>query len=173
MDTKFNVFETLEIAEKVERDGGAQYVNAAPKFRSRHLRDILYRLASWKGKHARSLANKRKLYSKKTGEFGRFDPNNYVLSNPRVMAALVMAMGKAQPLPCRQLTGSENQKDILKNAIAREREAVTFYRGLKAFAQDPTCESIVEDIIAEGTRHIADLTEMLGRAHMCFDGLNT
>ncbi len=86
METKFNVFEILQIAEKIENNGAKFYVKTAGQFDDPELRDTCYKLANWKARHEKVLAQRRKRFSEKTGEFGTFDPNNYVLSDPHVMA---------------------------------------------------------------------------------------
>ncbi len=159
METRFNIFEILQIAEKVENDGGRLYVQNADRFESADLRNTCYRLADWKGRHARALALKRKLHSKKTGEFGRFDPDDYVLSNPQVMAALAMTAARKARCGRRALTGRENKGDILHSAIQREKDAVAFYNGLKAFAQDPASQLAIETIVAEQLRLIGMLND--------------
>ena len=51
MQTKFNVFEILEIAEKVEVKGARFYLKAAESTNNPELRDTYYKLANWKAKH--------------------------------------------------------------------------------------------------------------------------
>ena len=70
METKFNVFEIFQIAEKIEHDGAKFYLKAAELFDDAERRDIFYRLANWKAKHEKVLADRRKHFSEKTGQFG-------------------------------------------------------------------------------------------------------
>jgi rubrerythrin len=51
VETKFNVFEILQIAEQVEHKGAKFYLKTAELFDDASLRDIYYRLATWKAKH--------------------------------------------------------------------------------------------------------------------------
>jgi rubrerythrin len=159
METRFNVFEILQIAEKVEHNGAKFYLKAAELFDDLEFRDICYKLASWKARHEKILAQRRKRFSEKTGEFGTFDPNNYVLSNPHVMAGLAVFATKAGHL--KEPLGKENIKDLFKDAINRAKEAVVFYNGLKSFARDPASEDTIDKIIKEENRHIRLLTEQL------------
>jgi rubrerythrin len=159
METKFNVFEILEIAEQIEHKGAKFYLKTAELFHDPELRDIYYRLAGWKAKHEKVWARMRKRFSEKTGEFGTFDPDNYVLSNPEVMAGLTW-FGTKQDTPGR-LTGKENRQQILRDAIRRANEVLIFYQGLKDFARDPATEDTIDKLIGEEKRQIELLNEEL------------
>lgn len=159
MQTKFNVFEILEIAEKVEHKGAMFYLKAAESSNNPELRDIYYKLANWKAKHEKIWARMRKRFSEKTGEFGHFDPDNYVLSNPEVMAGLTWFGTKHGA--ARILTGRGTKEEILRDAIRRANEVVVFYRGLKDFARDPASEDTIDKIVREENRQIRLLTEQL------------
>src|SRR3990172_8396702 len=113
METKFNVFEIFQIAEKIEHDGAKFYLRAAELFDDPERRDILYKLANWKAKHEKALAQRRKQFSEKTGQFGTFDPDNYVLSNPHVMASL--AEFATKPSPHGHMTGHEEKRQIYES----------------------------------------------------------
>ncbi len=159
METRFNVFEILQIAEKIEHNGAKFYLNAAELFDDLEFRNICYKLANWKARHEKILAQRRKRFSEKTGEFGTFDPNNYVLSNPHVMAGL--AVFATKPGSLKGPPGRENIKEIFKDAISRAKEAIVFYNGLKGFARDPASNDTIDMIIKEENRHIRLLSEQL------------
>jgi rubrerythrin len=159
METKFNVFEILQIAEKIEHNGAKFYLKTAELFNDAEIRDTCYKLASWKARHEKVLAQRRKRFSEQTGEFGTYDPNNYILSNPHVMAGL--AVFATKPGSLKESPGRDNIKEIFKDAIRRSKEAIFFYRGLKDFARDPACEETIDKIIKEEERHIRLLTEQL------------
>jgi rubrerythrin len=159
MQTKFNVFEILEIAEKVENRGARFYLRTMEMFGNPEIRDIYYKLANRKAKNEKIWTRMRKRFSEKTGELGTFDPDNYVLSNPEVMAGLTWVAAK--PGLSGRLTGRETKDEILKDAIRRENEIIVFYQGLKDFARDPASEDTIDKIIREENRQIQLLTELL------------
>jgi rubrerythrin len=162
METRFSVFEILQIAEQVEHKGAKFYLKTAELFDDPELRDIYYRLASWKARHEKIWARMRKRFSDKTGEFGTFDPDNYVLSNPAVMSGLTW-FGTTQEGNIR-LTGKETRRQILKDAIRRANEVIIFYQGLKDFARNPASEETIDKIIGEENRQIELLMEELKKA---------
>ncbi len=157
METKFNVFEILQIAEKIEHNSAIFYLKTAELFDDPELRNIYYLLANWRARHEKILTQRRKRFSEKTGEFGTFDPDNYVLSNPDVMAGLAVFSHK--PDLSGRPTGEEGREQIFKDAIRRAKEAIVFYNGLKDFARDPASKDTIDKIIKEENRHIRLLTE--------------
>ncbi len=159
METKFNVFEVLEIAEQVEHKGARFFLRSAELFEDPDLRDIYYRLANWKAKHEQMWARLRKRFAEKTGEFGTFDPDNYVLSNPEVMAGLTW-FGTKHGSPDR-LTGKETKSQILRDAVRRANEVIIFYQGLKDFARDPATEETLDKIVREEAKQIKLLNKEL------------
>ncbi len=159
METKFNVFEILEIAEKIDHNGAKFYLKTAELFDDPELKNIYYILANWRARHEKILAQRRKRFSEKTGEFGTFDPDNYVLSNPDVMAGLTVFSHK--PDSSKRFTGAESKEQIIKDAVRRANEAIIFYDGLKDFARDPASKDTIDKIIKEEKRHIRLLNEQL------------
>jgi rubrerythrin len=153
METKFSVFEILQIAEQIEHKGAKYYLKTAEVFNDPAIRELLYKLATWKAKHEKLWARMRKRFSSKTGQFGVFDPDNYVLSNPEVMAGLTWF--GTQQASVRRLTGKENKDQVIRDATRRANELIIFYQGLKDFARDPPSADIIDKIIKEETRQIS------------------
>jgi rubrerythrin len=159
MEKKFSVFEILEVAEKIENNAARFYIKASELYDDSQLRDIYHKLANWRAKHEKILTQRRKDYSEKTGALGIFDPNDYVLSNPEVMAGLTWLGSKSEP--ANALTGQETKKEILHDAVKRAEEAIAFYEGLKDFARDPEGERALDEIIEDEKQNIRLLMEQL------------
>ena len=161
MDTRFNVFEILQIAEAVETKTAKFYLRAAERFTNEERRGICYSLAGWRAKHRNLWRRIRRRYSEKTGEFGVFNPDDYVRSNPWTMAGLTGygtdVNGHSRP------TGRETREQILHEAIRRSQAIIIFYQGLKAFAQNPDSRLMVDNIISEEHRHAGLLSRVLER----------
>jgi len=155
METKFNVFEILQIAEQIEHRGAKFYLKTAELFADPERRDMYYKLANWKARHEKVIVQRRKHFSEKTGQFGTFDPDNYVLSNPHVMAGLTWFGIRRDTF--RSATGHESKEEILRDAIKRENEVIIFYEGLKNFARDQAAKDAIDKVIKEATRHIRNL----------------
>lgn len=162
METKFSVFEILEIAEQVEKRGAQFYAETAALFESQAIRNIYYQLAEKKVKQQKTWIQMRKDFSEKTGEFGVFDPDNYVLSNPEVMAGLTWIGTSGTGTSgggAKRLTGHETREEILKDAIKREKAVITFYQGLKDFARDPASTETVDKIISAENHYVLGLMD--------------
>ena len=63
METKFNVFEILQIAEKIDHNGAKFFLKTAELFDDPELRNIFYTLANWRARHEKILAQRRKRFS--------------------------------------------------------------------------------------------------------------
>jgi rubrerythrin len=159
METKFNIFEVLQIAERIEHNGAKFYIKTAEYLGDSELRNLCYELANWKARHEKILAQRRKRFSEKTGQFGTFDPDNYVLSNPHVMAGL--AVFATKPGSLTDTHGHVNRELVLKDAVRKSKEAIVFYNGLKEFTRDPASKDTIDTIIKEENRHIRLLIEKL------------
>jgi len=169
VDTQFNLFEVLQIAEEIEHRAARFYLKAAERFSDSVRRCICYDLTSWRIKHEQVWIRLRSEYSERTGEFGTFDPDNYVRSNPQVMAGLPW-FGVGSSLQDRP-TGCESGVQIIRDAIRRVEGVRTFYHGLKEFARDPASRDMIDAMIGEEDRHIRQLNRTLDQMLGSADGL--
>lgn len=158
-DMQFNVVEVLRIAEELEHKAARFYLQAAQRFADRERRNVCYNLAAWRARHQRVWARIRREYSERTGEFGTFDPDNYVLSNPQVMAGLTCFA--TSPDSHDRPTGHETAEQIIRDAIRRAEGAAIFYEGLKGFAQNLESRRMIDSMIREENRHIDLLSRTL------------
>jgi len=168
MDMCFSVFDVLEIAEEVEHKAARFSLKAAERFADWERRNMYYNLASWRAKHQQAWARIRQEYSEKTGELGTFDPDNYVVSNPQVMAGLSCFGTEANPHG--QPTGRETRSQIVRDAIRRSEDVAIFYHGLKEFACGPGSRDMIDNMIDEESRHVRLLNRLLDRVQDPVEG---
>ncbi len=161
MDTQFNAFEVLRIAEEVETRAAQFYQYAAERFADEDRRRLCRGLAEWRAEHRDAWRCLRRQYSERTGACGCFDPNNYVLSNPQTMAGLA-GFGTARNGYSR-ITGWETNEQIIQDAIRKSQGIAIFYHGLKDFARGPDSRMMIDSVLSEEDRHIRLLTNALGR----------
>lgn len=161
MDTQYSDFEILQIAEQVENRGAHFYVSAAEQFPDTTIKNMLYRIAEWKARQQKIWARMRQKFSERTGEFGIYDPDNYMQSNPQVLAGLTW-MGTG--LKNRRLTGKESLLEVLKDCMQRENAVITFYQGLQDFARDPATLQTINDLVSQENKYIVALTEEMNKA---------
>ena len=161
MDTQFNAFAILQIAEEVESKAARFYLLAAGRFADEDRRRLCCDLVEWRAEHRDAWWRLRRQYSERNGESGSVDPHNYVLSNPRTMAGLT-GFGTARNGYSR-ITGHETKEQLLQDAIRRSQGIVIFYHGLKEFARGPDSRMMIDNVISEEDRHVRLLTNALGQ----------
>jgi rubrerythrin len=158
-EVQFNVVEVLRIAEELEYKAAKFFLRAAERFADPQRRTLCYNLAAWRARHRQAWARVRHEYSERTGEFGTFDPDNYVLSNPQVMASL--ACFATRPGSPGWPTGRETAEQIVRDAIRRAGEVIIFYKGLKGFALDVESRRLIDKMIGQEERHMWQLSGSL------------
>jgi rubrerythrin len=161
MDPSFSVFDVLRIAEEVEYKAAKFYLRTAKRFADPERRSVCYDLASWRVRHRQAWGRIRREYSERTGEFGRLDPDNFISSNPQVMAALPWFGADAESGS--RFSGEQSAQQIVRDARRRANGVLIFYQGLKGFAADLGSSMMVDNMIAEEGRHIRFLTQSLDR----------
>ena len=160
MGVTFNAFEVFEIAEQIERNGAKFYRRAADLFKQdRGARKMFLELANWEAKHEQVFAGMRKQLSEHGAGVRTFRPEDDLLPEAQAMAG--MAVFGIRPDPSEALTGNESKQDILRLAIANERDSIVYYIGLKDFVAAEAGRDKIEDIIKEEMRHVRILTQSL------------
>jgi rubrerythrin len=157
MGVTFNADEIFEMAEQIERNGVTFYRAAAEKLPS--VRQVLLDLAAMEEEHEKTFADIRAQLSGREQEPMVFDPDGEAQMYLRVVADGQVFDVKAEP--AEQLTGQETSEDILKIAIALEKDSIAFYAGLKECVPPRAGKDKVEGIIREEFGHIATLSEKL------------
>jgi rubrerythrin len=158
---RFGALAILQIAEEVERKAAGFYWAAAEQSCGKEQRTVHSKLASWRRRRQEVLHRMQREHTEATGRFGVFDPDNYVLSNPRVMAGLTWS--GTSPLPRGRSVRYANTAQILRDAITRSKGIVIFYHGLKGFAEMPEDVAVIDDLIGREDRHIRLLCRILAR----------
>jgi len=159
--TKFKIFDILQIVENIELKRAKFYVHVAMLFENSEPRDLCYSLAGRSQRYAKFWAEKRLQHSNETGDFGTFDPNDYIRSNPVVMAGLTN-FGKSRGA-ISKFTGKESQEQILRDTIRRSYELKIFYEGLKDFSSDSETSFIIDKIICNENRYINVIGNLIKR----------
>jgi len=157
MNVALNAFEVFEIAEQIERNGAKFYRKAAELFNEPDICTLLIELADWEIRHEQVFRDmgKQLVKIKKTRSL---EPEKKQF-DPKLMACLAV-FGTVSDPPHR-LKSMEKIADVLKTAIAKEQDSITFYEGLKDFAATSDDKNKVDDIIEEERHHIKILNQAL------------
>jgi rubrerythrin len=154
MYEEIDVVEVFKIAEKVERDGAAFYQKAAQLFHESDLKSTFLELADWELGHEKLFAQMRKQLSQ-----AGYEVKNSANSEYKVLAGLnVFAMNSD---PAGQLHPNLTKEQVIKKAIANERDTIVYYIGLNNFVSEPTAKNKIDEIIKQEKAHIITLTKML------------
>lgn len=158
---KFNAFQVLQIAEQIERNASKFYREAAELFDEPGLRKVLFELADWEGEHEETFENMRKQLSEQPRELRTFDLDEPPPS-PKAMAGLAV-FGTGSD-PTQEFRGKEKRTEMLKMAIEKEKDTITYYKGLKDFVPPQNGHDKFDDIIEEEWKHIKILEQSLESA---------
>jgi rubrerythrin len=155
---KFNAFQAMQIAEEIERNASHFYREAAELFDEPSLRKVLFGLAEWEAEHEKTFENMRKQLSEQSREFRTFDLDEPPPS-PKAMAGLAVFGPESDPK--KEFTGKENRAEILTRAIEKEKDTISYYRGLKDFVPPQNGQDKFDGIIEEEWKHITILEQSL------------
>ncbi len=159
VDTKYNTFEILQIAERIERNGAEFYRRGAGLVESERVRRMFYKLAEWEERHEKLFGQMRKEFGKQMSELENFNPSIYMRCDPRMIEGLAMSV--IRPESAHALTGKESAKEILERAVEIEEDTLVFYEELKEKARDLSGVYKIGDIIKEEKRHIMVLGRLI------------
>ena len=159
MKTVFRIYDVLQIAEAIELKRARFYVQAALLFKTSRQNDLCHKLANRSAKYAKFWAQKRKQHSDETGEYSTFDPNDYIRSNPFMMAGLTW--GGSLWGYTGKFSGGETAGQILKDAMRRSHELMIFYEGLKDFACDPATWAVIDTAISREVHYINSIEKLI------------
>ena len=158
MNVTLSALEVFEIAEQIERNGAKFYRRAATLFDDSEVCQLFNKLAGWEVEHENIFREVSKKVFGSDAAFRSFRSES-ALPDPKVMAGLAIFGIRMEPTE--ELSGKENQDDILKRAVEKEKDSIVFYNGLKDFLSDPADRAPVDRIITEEMKHIRVLHELL------------
>ncbi|PKK89967.1 MAG: rubrerythrin [Candidatus Wallbacteria bacterium HGW-Wallbacteria-1] len=153
----FNAVEVFRLAEQIERNGVKFYRRAAELRTSEKEKNLFMDLADMEQEHESFFASVRaNLESDQYSDYAPdFDPSSYL--NAIADGYVFDAGVEIDEI----LTGSESVADILNMAIAREKDSIVFYVGLKELVPQNLGRDNIETIIQEEMNHISGLTAIL------------
>ncbi len=159
MTTKFNINEIFEIAIQIERNGTYFYQRCAQIAQDKSIKDLLETLAEVEIKHEQIFLALLDQVKNELHLAKNFDPDE-----ESIQYIHAMADGHVFDItndPASQLTGKETMEDILKTALAREKESIIYYLGLKQFVPPGLGREKVDTIIREEMTHVLFISKAL------------
>lgn len=160
MDMSFNADEVFEMAMEAERSGARFYRKAAENATNEETKKTLQKFAAMEDEHELIFKNLKKEFEAIANDDNTvYDPDGVGAAYLQAIADANSWEGKVSP--DQELTGSETFQEVLTIALNSEKEAVTFYAGLRELVSKLEGKKKVDAIICEEMSHVAQLTNML------------
>ena len=159
----FNADEIFEIAEQIERNGGAFYRRVAEMISGDDIHKFFIELADMEAKHERVFAAMRSELRGKEREAQVFDPEDESSLYLKALADLRVFDSKqeAEFASIEQLPENQRMVEVLKKAIGMEKESIVFYSGMKGLILENSGKERIDHIIDEEMKHIRLLSSRL------------
>jgi len=159
----FNAAEVLQIAEQIERNGAFFYRTAAEAVADHAAGALLRDLAEWEVGHEKTFARMRGRLPEDAARSDTFDPDG---DAARYMRAF--ADGHVFDVNARDPSAFFRQQrtlpEILREALAREHDAIVFFTTMREVVPENQGKSEVEAVIREEVQHVFQITRMLVEA---------
>ena len=153
MSYDFNAEEIFRMAEQIERNGAKFYREAAANVTDLKAKGLLLGLAGMEDEHEKTFHAMRTELTEKEKETTVFDPEGEVVQYLNALADVRVFFEKEIDLT--------SMKDILKAAIAAEKDSIVFYLGMKDAVPGDRGKQKIEAIIKEEMQHIRILSKEL------------
>ncbi len=153
MSIDFNADEVFEIAEQIERNGAKFYRTVAENVTDADKRKILINLAEMEDEHEQTFKTMRSELSQDEKVVTTFDPEGESERYLRALADTRVFYEKE--------IDTTSFEEILKAAIAAEKESIVFYLGMKAVVPAHLGKEKLDGIIKEEMGHISLLSKEL------------
>lgn len=147
----FNADEIFEMAEQMERNGAKFYSEAAQNIPAGKNRDLLLRLAEMEVEHEKTFVEMRNSLTDKDRQNSVFDPEGETVQYLKALVDTRVFFKKE--------IDATSMRDILKEALLAEKDAIVFYLGMKDLVPEARGKSHLEHIIKEEMEHI----KLIGR----------
>jgi len=153
MSYGFSADEIFEMSEQMERNGGKFYKNAAEGTGDPEAKKILLDLAAMEDDHEKMFKEMRAELSEQLKSPTVFDPEG---ESALYLKALVDSRVFYE-----KTIDTSSLKEIFKEAIAAEKDAIVFYLGMKEIVPDKPGKEKIDWIIKEEMGHVRMLTQEL------------
>lgn len=154
----FNAYEIFEIAEQIERNGGAFYRGAAERTEDEDAKRFLLELAHMEDEHENYFnALKEKFSLKGDEEFPDLD-NQTLAYLHSVADDNVFVSSRAC---AKQIAPDATVEEVIKTAIEFEKDTVVFFASIKSLVPDDLGKEKIDALVKEEIGHIGMLLQRL------------
>ncbi|MDY6971560.1 MAG: ferritin family protein [Thermodesulfobacteriota bacterium] len=160
MSYDMNADEIFEMAEQIEKNGAEFYRQAAGSISDAPVRQLLLDFASMEDEHLEVFASMRAELSDQERRSTVFDPEGEAAQYLRALADLRVfdKAAKEDFILLEDLSEQEKAKQVFRGAIAREKESIVFYLGMKELVPEKLGKNRIDNIIREEMKHVRMLS---------------
>jgi rubrerythrin len=158
MSKQFNIDEIFELAEQIERNGAKFYRSASDRMDTADQRQLLGELALMEDEHERTFAALRAQLARDLQRESVYEVDDQAKQYLWAWVETAVFDMSQDPLA---VLKTANIHEILKTAIAREKDSIVFYEGLKGGVDADADRAKVDAIIGEEMKHIGLLMRQL------------
>lgn len=164
MDTLgLDLKDVFKLALTMEKTGAEFYQQAAHHTEKPGERLMLLGLAGMESEHAAWIA---KLQEQLLGPA----PAATISTADKVVSEFLASWVKGRvidprPVEVEKLAKSEGLPGVFRHALGMEKDAIAFYTGLRSFLGSADAEGVIDKIIHEEQRHLAEICEASGCIH--------
>ena len=149
----FNAAEIFEMAEQMERNGAKFYSEAAQNISDGKNRELLQRLADMEVEHEKTFREMRNSLTDQDRQNSVFDPEGETIQYLKALVDTRVFFKKE--------IDTTSMRDILKEALLAEKDAIVFYLGIKEMVPEKYGKDKLDKIIKEEMGHIKILSKEL------------
>jgi rubrerythrin len=160
MAREFGANEVLEVAERMERNAVKFYRKAAGFCDDPTMSRLFIDLARWERQHVRVFADMRDQLPGQNWDAGRYVldlDDRFPTESP-----LPLVFGDSE-YPSGKLVDDATKAEVLRTAIQKEKDTISYYTGLKQFIPGHHNIEVVKAVIREEKRHVKILLQSLER----------
>lgn len=154
----FHLDDVLDLAIQMESNGSDFYELAARSAPQGPSRLLLGGLAAMERAHAESF---RGMKQRQTAATKADDREVDEVVSGFLACCLDGEVFEADREKALEVARSSAMADVLRLAIRMEKDSIAFYAGLREFVADEAAEKLLEKIIKEELRHVAELSGAL------------
>ncbi len=142
----FNADEIFEMAEQMERNGAKFYRDASEGVSSGKNKELLLSLADMEVEHEKTFVQMRTSLTEQDKLNSIFDPEGETVQYLKALVDTRVFFKKE--------VDTTSMREILKEALLAEKDAIVFYLGMKDLVLTVSGKSHIENIIKEEMEHI-------------------
>lgn len=154
---KYNAYEIIEMAKKMERNAAAFYSKASEKVENQEAKRLLSDLAEMEKVHEVVFEDLKSLFSDAEWSKMNIDSDNEMLHYLESMADNIIFDAKSDE---KEIADMSDIDYVFRFAVGKEKQSVLYYMGIKQLVPDELGRDKIEEIIKEEMKHVAILSDV-------------